>query len=78
MVNVQQLRSALAPASNKPNAVKLATITRIAGRPYVTFDEDDAESQTTYAYNASVVFGIGDRVVMQPISGTYIIAYKII
>ena len=57
---------------------RLATVTRMEnGRPYVRFDGEDSESTKKYATATGLTFAVGDRVFMQQIGGTYIIAYKI-
>jgi len=58
--------------------MRLATIIEVTDSGIkVIFDGEDTESNKYYKYNKSITFNVGDRVVCDKISGTYIVAYSI-
>lgn len=76
MITAEQLNSMYSKDKKKEN--RLATVTRLeGGRPYVRFDGESQESSKKYAIAVGLTFAVGNRVFMQEIGGTYIIAYKI-
>ena len=58
--------------------IKLATVTEVTAVGIkVKFDGENSASNKYYKFNKSIAFKVGDRVVCDAISGTYIISYKI-
>lgn len=61
-----------------PPAAELATVGAVyADGVSLIFDGQDAATAKHYKRNASVSFAAGDRVVILPISGSYVVLCKI-
>ncbi len=72
----EQILGMMSPPQGAQN--KFATVTRlVSSRPFVMIDGEDDESPTRYpiAYGLSV--SAGQRVLLVPVGGTYVIVCRI-
>jgi hypothetical protein len=60
-------------------ANRLATVTALSGgRPLVTIDGETNQRTKLYPYASGLTFAVGDRVFLQAVGNSYVIAYKIV
>ena len=70
----KQIESETAP----PRSCSLATVSAVYSDGItVTFDGETAPREKHFAYNAAVTFQAGQRVRVEKIAGTYVVAYPI-
>ena len=73
-----QLASMMGGSTAQQASPRMATVTRVVNsRPYIRFDGEANESPTRYPISTGLTFSAGNRVLLLPAGGTYIIIARI-